>query len=334
MALSNVQYDELMDEYEKIRRKNSEINERRIQEISESDPEFNNIMGEMGSLSYKAAKFALKHHGDEDTGFFSSYTGEMDALKKRLGELLKKHSKPEDWLDPVYDCHLCHDTGITPDLKNCQCFTKKSIELIYRDSNLKNIIAGHTFDNFELSLYPDDMTDPVTGRSSRDLAEYAYNIALKYADEFDNIPSDAAPGTGNGKSDGIRRNLLITGSTGLGKTFLSTCIAERLISTAHSVIYLTAENYFARMDTNDEHSPLLECDLLIIDDLGTEYNNAYTSALIFHGINERLLRDKHTIISTNLDLEQIRDRYTDRVLSRIYRNFTMIRLFGDDIRMK
>ena len=88
------------------------------------------------------------------------------------------------------------------------------------------------------------------------------------------------------------------------------------------------------MDTNDEHSPLLECDLLIIDDLGTEYNNAYTAALIFHGINERLLRNKHTIISTNLNFEQIRERYTDRVLSRIYRNFTAIRFFGDDIRMK
>ena len=332
MALSNKQYDGLMDVYENIRRKNRLETERRRAILSAQDPEFDKINEEIGVLSYEAAKNKLlqkKESQDDTSSQNDKYNDKMNALKKRMSALLIKHGKPEDWLEPVYDCEICHDTGVTDDFKNCSCFTKRAIELLYKESNLINITQGHTFDRFNADLYSDELIDPITGFSSRELAKTALNIALKYVKDFDTLPTSDLSETA-----AVKRNLFISGNTGLGKTFLSACIASDLIKTAHSVIYLTAENYFSRMDTNDEHSPLLECDLLIIDDLGTEYNNAYTAALIFHGINERLLRNKHTIISTNLNFEQIRERYTDRVLSRIYRNFTAIRFFGDDIRMK
>ena len=140
-----------------------------------------------------------------------------------------------------------------------------------------------------------------------------------------------------------KENLLFTGSTGVGKTFLTNCIAKELIDSGHSVIYLSAGDLFEVFSRNkfdydtpedmrDTYRYILDCDLLIIDDLGTELNNSFTSSQLFYCINERMNMSRSTIISTNLSLKQLRDSYTDRVTSRIMR-YRIIPLYGRDIRV-
>ena len=139
-------------------------------------------------------------------------------------------------------------------------------------------------------------------------------------------------------------NLLFYGNTGIGKTFLSNCIARELLNTSHSVIYLTAIELFQKFEASDfnrqsagdipfNSSYILDCDLLIIDDLGTENGNTYTNSKLFYCINERMLRRKSVIISTNLSLQEIRDTYSERIFSRLTSSYKILKLFGKDIRI-
>lgn len=141
------------------------------------------------------------------------------------------------------------------------------------------------------------------------------------------------------------RNLLFTGSTGVGKTFLTNCIAKELIDRYLSVIYLTSQDLFELLsrykfgrdfqeDSEEAFRHVLECEMLIIDDLGTEVNNTFVSSQLFYCINERILRQKGTIISTNLSVGALQDMYSDRVTSRIMSHYAVIPLYGGDIRMK
>lgn len=140
-------------------------------------------------------------------------------------------------------------------------------------------------------------------------------------------------------------NMLFTGPTGVGKTFLTNCIARELIDRYYSVIYLSANDLFevfsknrfeyqAEEEMKGMYQYILDCDLLIIDDLGTELNNSFTSSQLFYCINERLNSSKSTIISTNHPLNELRDRYTERVTSRLISKYTIIPLYGDDIRLR
>ena len=313
MSLTNSQYETIMREYSYTRAKNSDILEKRIGEINEIAPEYESLRKQIGELSVNAAASRIQD-GTPDT----DYKSKLYALKEKQTQLLIKHGKPADWLDPIYTCPICKDTGYIEN-KKCSCFKKKAIELIYKDSNLKNMAGDFTFDDFDTSLYSDEEKDPVTGKSARDYAVTALETAKSFVNEFDTN----------------KYNLFIYGNTGLGKTFLSTCIATALINTTHSVVYVTATELFNRLDTFTEESadsPLLECDLLIIDDLGTEYNNTYTVSKLFYCLNERLLRSKPCIISTNLDLSAIRDLYTERIFSRIVSGYKILKLYGRDIR--
>ncbi len=141
------------------------------------------------------------------------------------------------------------------------------------------------------------------------------------------------------------QNILFTGSTGVGKTFLTNCIAKALMDRYVSVIYLSSPDLFeifskykfsrgAEEDCEEAYRHILECEMLIIDDLGTEVNNTFVSSQLFYCINERINRKKGTIISTNLSMDMMRDTYSDRVTSRIMSSYMMIPLYGGDIRVK
>ena len=152
-----------------------------------------------------------------------------------------------------------------------------------------------------------------------------------------------SPGCGNCTLDAAFANLYFFGDTGIGKTFLSNCIAKELLDSGHSVIYFTAFQLFDILskgvfekdaDAIATHQNIFDCDLLIIDDLGTELSNSFTTSQLFLCLNERILRQKSTIISTNLNMNQVADIYSERVLSRISNSYTIIKLFGDDIRLK
>ena len=149
----------------------------------------------------------------------------------------------------------------------------------------------------------------------------------RFIDDFENKP----------------KNLFLYGNTGVGKTFLSNCVAKDLLDSGHSVIYFTAFQLFDILskgvfekdsDAIAAHQNIFDCDLLIIDDLGTELSNSFTTSQLFLCVNERILRHRSTIISTNLNLAQVADIYSERTLSRISDSYTIIKLFGDDIRIK
>lgn len=182
-------------------------------------------------------------------------------------------------------------------------------------------------DRFELDYYSSNFIDRLTGKSSLETMKNNVAVCRQFINNF-----DAEPG-----------NLLFYGSTGVGKTFLSNCIARELIERAYSVIYFTvaelfevsARNTFGKdPEAQDVNEYVIDCDLLIIDDLGTELANSFTNSRLFTYLNERILRQKATIISTNLSLDDIKSIYSERIFSRISSNYTMLRFVGDDIRIQ
>ena len=324
MPLTNTQYTSIMRLYDDIKTANRRMQSDRYNEVTALCPDIADIDSEIIDLSMKTARARIEaDSSDTDTDELAS---SLKSLNERKVAALASIGKPADYLDDIFTCPYCKDSGYV-DGKRCICFNKKAIDLIYKDSNLKNITADENFDTFSLSYYSDNHIDPKTGRSSLTNMKNAYLTCREFADTFaDNF-----------------RNLFLYGDTGVGKTFLSNCIAKELIDHAYSVIYFTAFELFDTIakskfekDNTAEimYEHIFNCDLLIIDDLGTELSNAFTVSQLFLCLNERLLRRKSTIISTNLSLESLVEIYSERTFSRITSNYTMLKLTGDDIRIK
>ncbi len=320
MALSNSQYDKIMREYNhrQIRNKH-DLDERRETAYSQI-PRLAEIDREVGELSLRKAR-ALLGVGGDDFDLNSS----IRELSEERNCLLDAYGYPADYLDMHYDCPLCRDTGLIGTEK-CNCFKKAAVELLYTQSNIRDILQIENFDNFDFSYYPEDLINPSTGSSARDNAHEAVDKAMDFIATF-------------GKDF---KNLFIYGDTGVGKTFLSHCIARELINDSFCVIYFSAYDLFDLLAKDkfsrgeDEEVPasdLYDCDLLIIDDLGTELTNSFVTSQLFWCINERLSQKKSTLISTNLSLQEFADLYSERVFSRISSNYTMIKLIGNDIRI-
>lgn len=324
MALTNTQYDALQRVYEKrqlhIRREQTS----RYEQVCERCPAFRELDGCMASLSVAQAKKHLA--GEQDA--LSALRTKLKALSDKKATLLKEHGFPTNYLEPRYECPHCRDTGYVGSEK-CICFKKAAIDMLYTQSNMKNILKEENFDTFSFDYYSDDARDmdPLSGLTPRKAARKAYDEAWRFIEEFSTDNS----------------NLLIYGSTGLGKTFLTHCIARELIERAYSVIYFTAFELFELFrkhsfhpseDDRELYQYVSDCDLLIIDDLGTELTNALVSSELFLCLNERLLNARSTIISTNLSLNTLSSTYSERIFSRISSNYTMLKFFGEDIRIQ
>ncbi|HIR92328.1 MAG TPA: ATP-binding protein [Candidatus Egerieimonas intestinavium] len=323
MALKNSQYDAIMRDYNRKQLAHRRILEAHRQEIRERLPQMAEIDRQVASLSLTKARAILNHQPDD-----LDLAQEIGKLSHRRKELLREAGYPEDYLELSYDCPLCKDTGYIGNEK-CTCFKRAVIDLLYTQSNLRGILKTENFDHFSLDYYSDKIKSPATGLTAREMAMAAVRTARSFVSSFDNSHA----------------NLFLYGDTGVGKTFLSHCIAKELIDSAHSVIYFSAfdlfdqlaKSAFSRQDTQESsmlEEYLYDCDLLIIDDLGTELTNAFVSSQLFLCINERLTRRKSTLISTNLSLEQFSDTYSERVFSRISSSYTMLKLIGNDIRIQ
>lgn len=322
MAISNTQYNTIIRDFEKKQLHNRNLLKSRQEEVYRAIPEMKQIHDSISELSIAKARKLLS--GDENA--LAELKSEISTLIDRKNHLLTSAGFPADYLESVYECPDCKDTGYIGNDK-CHCFQKAVIDLLYTQSNLKNIVARENFNTFSFAYYSDNHIDPVTGLSSLATMKRAHAVAHEFVDTF--------------RDD--FRNLFLYGDTGIGKTFLSNCIAKELIDRSFSVIYLTAYEFFdtlakSKFGKDDAAeafaSHIFDCDLLIIDDLGTELANSFTVSQLFLCLNERLLRKKSTIISTNLSLESIVDIYSERTFSRITSNYTMLKLTGDDIRIK
>lgn len=231
--------------------------------------------------------------------------------------LLKSNGFPEDWLDVHYTCKKCEDKGFVSGIM-CGCFKEllKSIE--YEKLCSKLPVGNCRFDNFKLDYYPDG-----AGTSPKKRMESVLNYCKAYAADF----SRRSP------------SLLLYGKTGLGKTHLSLAIVGKAVEEGYGVIYSSAQNLFNKLekdkfgkaDANTEEA-ILDCDLLIIDDLGAEFTTQFTVSALYNIVNSRELESKPTIISTNLMPEQLTKAYGERIASRILSNYVMLYFDGSDIR--
>lgn len=322
MPLTNSQYNTLMRTYEEKQLRSRDRQNLHFERAYAQIPELKTIDESISLQSVNQAKKLL--NGDEHA--LEELKETLSDLQKEKSALLVANGFPSDYLEPTYECPDCKDTGYIGNQK-CHCFLKAIIDLFYTQSNLAGILEKENFDTFSFDYYSINYVDDLTGHSSNKLAHHAYNECMKFIEEFD---------TSKG-------NLLLFGTTGVGKTFLSHCIAKEIMQTAHSVLYLTATEFFDALlskvlNQNDESHVLYEqiqtCDLLIIDDLGTERNTDFIVSQLFVCLNNRILNQKSTIISTNLTLDKIKSNYTERTFSRISNHYKILRLAGDDIRIQ
>ena len=319
MALSNSQYESITREYERIRDKNRHILETRRKEVYKNVDGYRELEESVGRLSSAAARLVLE--GDDTAP--AKLHDQLKELAAKRAKLLTDAGFPADYLDPIYLCRECEDTGyvLTPEgtRQKCQCFRQKELSVRYAQSNLQDLIRRENFSTLSYEYY-----------QGEDLQHFkaAVELSKNFVKNFNQV----------------YRNLFFYGTVGTGKSFLSGCIANELLQAGFSVIYFSASGLFERLaryafDTKEKdalhafYADLYGCDLLIIDDLGTEVTNQFVTSQLFSCLNERWLRRRPVIISTNLSLEELRDRYSDRIFSRITSGFDLCKLTGPDIRI-
>lgn len=324
MGLTNTQYNAIMRDYQRQQAANRQEHSQRVEEIYSRFPEFSEIDQRIASVSTSCARAMLS----EGNCSVDELRTQIAALSGRKADLLAGAGYPADYLEMRYRCSDCQDTGYIGTQK-CHCFRQAIIDLLYTQSNLKEILKTENFSALSMSYYSDQIVDPVTGLTAAQTARRTVDECRRFVRDFDHT----------------FENIFLYGETGLGKTFLSHCIALELLESTHSVIYFTAFRLFelfsdtafgrrndSRQSELEQH--IFECDFLIIDDLGTELVNSFVSSQLFLVLNERILRKKSTLISTNLDLGTFADTYSERVFSRISSNYLMLKLIGDDIRIQ
>ena len=323
MALSNSQYDAIMRIYNQRQFQDKHDQDRRIAEVYEKVPQIEALSDEIAATMAQAARKVLA--GDREAA--DKLKKDAAFLKEQKQLYLKQNGYPADYLDLQYVCPDCKDTGYA-DGKKCHCFRHMEIEVLYDQSNIRKVLERENFDTLSMEYYDRNRVDEKTGMTVYDYMSMIIKECKTYVENF--------------KTE--KGSILFMGNTGCGKTFLSNCIARELIRRYFSVVYLTATDMFdilagSRFNGNnddeakDKAAYILDCDLLIIDDLGTELANTFTASQMFYCVNERLNRNKGTIISTNLTLGELQDSFTERVTSRIMSRYQIIPLIGDDLRL-
>ena len=317
MPLINTQYDSIMREYARRQARSRQELEERLARIHRELPALSSLEDEITACQAGKVRAAVS----QDRKQAEALDAALQELVRKREALLAAHGlKPSD-LEPVYACPDCQDTGYIGEQK-CHCFLQAEIDLLYHQSHLREVLERENFRTFSYEWYEGE---------DREIMRRNVMEARMFIENFD-------------KSF---QNLLLLGAVGTGKTFLSNCIAKELMDTCHSVVYLTAFQLFdllskaafgtgknAQQNYQQTYPYIFDCDLLIIDDLGTELPNSFTVSQFFLCVNERILRKKSTLISSNLDMEALRNIYSERTLSRIISCYTIRQLPGNDIRIK
>lgn len=316
MSISNSQYDAIMRDYEKKRENSRHAAQEHKEEVYDLIPEYKDIEERITDIAVESAR----KYFEGDKAAIEEMKRELEDLTRKQKDLLAQFSFPEDYLEEKYVCEDCKDTGYV-DGKKCHCLTREILKVLYKQSNIEEILKRENFDTLSYDYYEDADLDKMRAIIAR-CKEFTNNFDTKY------------------------ENILLYGNVGVGKTFLTNCMAKELIDRGRSVIYFTSIRLFDTLsqgifhrDEDDENTSgvlkdIFNCDLLIIDDLGTETISSFVASRLFDILNERDLRRKSTIISTNLPFETISERYSERNFSRIFGSYKILNPDINDIRIK
>ena len=298
--------------------KNLAEQEDRLRRIYVAIPEIQSIDSQMRAQMTSVVKLTASRAPDLKERLEEIKNENLTLQSLRL-ELLKAHGYAEDWLEPIYSCEKCRDTGYV-DGEVCSCLTELYNKEVTAELGVLLQTGDECFENFDLSLYGDKQY----------AMKLVYDTCREYANSF----------------SGSSMNLLFEGGTGLGKTYLSACIARVVAEKGFSVCYDTAaaaleafeQRKFARSAeiaaaADSKVSNMLDCDLMILDDLGTEMTTSVSVSALYTLINTRLVNGKKTIISTNLTAAELAKKYTPQICSRIEGEFTCLPFSGRDIRL-
>lgn len=297
---------------------------RRRENLYRAEPRLQDIEQQLRSTMSKIIAGALQH-GTDPLPAIRVIRDENLDLQRQRAELLLAMGYPMDYLEEKASCDKCNDSGFCGD-KVCTCLQKYYNAQQKKELSQLLDLGNQSFDTFSLDWYPTRVNERI-GRSPREHMEQVFEVCSNFARHFE-------------KKGG---NLLLTGATGTGKTFLSACIAREVTERGFSVVYDTAAAIFRVMeneyfhrgeeDNADAVERFLRCDLLIMDDLGTELTTAFVQSALYRIINTRLTAGKSTVISTNLSPDELYERYTAQIFSRIEGEYEILPCLGDDIRL-
>ncbi len=318
--------ENIMTDYNKKRLRAAQEADEKREKLHAEIPRIFEIEQEIKLFSINLSKIYLSNPENIEEQV-NKFKQSVEDLKKERQLIYEKNNIPKNYLDIEYECPKCNDTGYRPDGKRCTCFNKQIINNLYKISNMVHMLGKENFNTFDINIFSNEVykNEKLTPRQNM---YYVLEISEDFCSNFHDT----------------NMNLLFYGGTGLGKTFMCNCIAGELLKSEISVLYQTSFSLFEiveihkfnKTDETEEnrmnYNMIFTCDLLIIDDLGTEVSNSFTNAELFNIVNERMITEKKTIISTNLSLEQLRDTYSDRITSRIFNNFVPLKFYGKDLR--
>lgn len=328
--MSNPNLKNLLKEYEQKRLQNEIELEEKLKNFYLKNPDFEKINDEINRTSIEISKTILTNN---DINKLNDLKNKLNNLKNKKETLLKKLNIPDYFFLPNYSCKKCNDTGylINNNSVMCTCLRQKLLNIEYNKANISSLEIEN-FDHFNLNLFDSNID------------ENKYNINISPRENIKKI-KDISINFINNFDDSKEKNLLFTGNTGLGKTFLTNCIANEILKNGKTVLYQTAPvmldsiiDYRFGKNNDFNYNNLLNVDLLIIDDLGTESLNNMKFSELFNILNTRLLNQNNhitkTIISTNLSLNNLFKTYDERIFSRLVGYYNICRFFGEDLRFK
>ena len=306
------------------RRAQAEANNvRRLMEFERLEPRYKTLKAELID-SMRIAMSTVGADRETTEKVITEQKARNLSAQKEIKALLQAHDLPEDYLEPQYTCKKCGDTG-SVGIELCDCFEDVLKTLAFEEANRRSPLRFSTFEEFRLDYYSDEVIKKYQC-SPRERMEETLSLCREYAESFD-LES---------------QNLYLCGETGLGKTHLSLAIAGEVIKKGYRVLYNSAQNifnelqqeYFSREQTRRFETLVLECDLLIMDDLGTEFKTQFTEAALYNIINTRLNMHLPTIINSNMLPRQTEEVYSRRISSRLIGDYVCVMFLGNDIRQQ
>ena len=323
MSLEEENVKKILTEYDTMRAKAENTRDRYVAQIYKQYPRLEQIRDEINNLGFKNIKNIMQNP-EKSADFKAEFNKKLEELNSEKTEIVEKNNIPKDFEQPKYNCCFCNDTGYVGN-KKCTCFKQKLIERAYSQSNLGSLLYDQSFDSFSLDYYSARIK-PGDKISDREEMKDILKRCMDFAMNFENAKS----------------GLFMIGDPGLGKTFLTNCIAKHVLDMSKTVVYNRAtslfsnyEDYrFGRSKAGFDFDRLYSADLLIIDDLGTENITKSGTSFFFDLLNERIDKDKKMIINSNFTMNEISRAYSARITSRIYEFFEVLHFKGEDIRIK